>query len=129
MKGPTRKAFILTVGFVVMVIAGCGQQEPPSVKQSRAIAAENMDLRKQLERKNQEIERLKEQHEKETKKQAKLLEACQQDKEGWKKKAQQNIRNQVAPVLDAVVDETAKLREENTRLKARIEQLQKEADK
>jgi septal ring factor EnvC (AmiA/AmiB activator) len=127
MKGPARKASVLVGGFVVLLIAGCGQQEPPSVKQSRAIAAENIELRKQVARLNREIEKLKEQHEKEIKKQEKLLTQCDQDKEAWKKKAQQNIRSQVAPVLDAVMDETAKLREENTRLKAQIEQLQKEA--
>ena len=129
MKGPSRKIFVLAVGFVALFIAGCGQQEPPSVKQSRAIAAENIELRKQVERLNQEIEKLKEEHDKEIKKQEKLLAECEQDKEVWKKKAQQNIRSQVAPVLDAVVDETARLREENTRLKAQIEQLQKETDK
>ena len=120
---------VLAVGFAVMLIAGCGQPEPPSVKQSRAIAAENIELKKQIKRLNQEIEKLKEQHEKEIKKQEKLLTQCQQDKEAWKQKAQQNIRSQVAPVLDAVMDETAKLREENTKLKAQIEQLQKENDK
>ena len=129
MEGQARKTPVLAVCFIVMLTTGCGQKEPPSVKQSRAIAAENIALRKQLERLNRQIEKLKEQHDKETKEQRKLLTQCEQDKEAWKKKAQQNIRSQVSPVLDAVMDETAKLREENTRLKAQIEQLQKETDK
>ena len=129
MKGQTRKASVLAIGFIVILIAGCGQKEPPSVKQSRAIAAENIELRKQVERLNQEIERLKEQHEKEIKKQEKLLAQCEQDKDALKKKARQNIRSQVAPVLDTVINETAKLREENTKLKAQVELLQKKADK
>ena len=122
------KTTVFAVGLVAILTSGCGPQEPPSVKQSRAIAAENIELRKQVERLDREIERLQEQHEKDIKKQEKLLEKCQQDKEAWKRKAQQNIRSQVEPVLDAVIDETAKLREENTKLKAHIEQLQKEAD-
>ena len=129
MKEQMRKASVSVVGVILMLIAGCGQKEPPGIKQSKAIAAENIELRKQLERRDQEIERLKEQHEKEIEKQEKLLKQCQQDKDTWKKKAQQNIRSQVEPVLDAVMDETAKLREDNTTLKAQIEQLQKEADK
>lgn len=128
MNGQTRKAIILFAGSISILTAGCGQQEPLSVKQSRAIAAENIELKKQVERLNQEIETLKEQYEKEIKKQEKLLTQCQKDRDNWKKKAQQNIRSQVEPVLDAVVDETAKLREENTKLKAQIEQLQKEAE-
>lgn len=125
MKGPSRKVSVLAIGFFAMLIVGCGQQEPPSVKQSRAIAAENIELRKQLGHRSQEIEKLKGQHDKEIKKLEKLLAKCQQEKETWKRKAQQNIRSQVKPVLDAVVDETAKLREENTKLKAQIEELQK----
>jgi len=125
MKSQAVWASMLIVGCTAIFITGCGPKEPPGVKQSRAIAAENIELRKQIERFNREIESLKEQHEK----QEKLLAQCEQDKDALKKKAQQNIRSQVAPVLDAVVNETAKLREENTKLKAQIEQLQKEADK
>ena len=129
MKGQAWKLFVLAVGFIIILMVGCGQKEPPSVRQSRAIAAENIELRKQVKQLNQEIKKLKEQYEKEIQKQGKLLTQCEQDKEAWKKKARQNIRNQVSPVLDTVVDETAKLREENTKLKAQIEQLQKEANK
>lgn len=129
MKDQIRKAFVLAIGFAIILITGCGPKEPPSVKQNRAIAAENIELRKQVKQLNQEIESLKEQHEKELEKQEKLLAQCEQDKDALKKKAQQNIRSQVAPVLDAVIDETAKIREENAKLKAQIEQLQKEANK
>ncbi len=128
MKRPARKAFVLLVGVSVVVIAGCGgQQAPPNVKRSRAIAAENMELRKQLQQSKEEIDKLKQQHAEELKKQARLLEACQQETETWKKKAQQNIRDQVKSVLDVVMEENEKLRAENQQLKALIEELQKEA--
>ena len=127
MKGPARKAFVLVVGAAMMLIGGCGgQQEPPSVKKSRAIAAENIELRKQFEQRSKEIETLKEQHSEQFDTQAKLLAACHQEKETWKKKAQQNIRDQVKGVLDTVMEENVKLREENKDLKAQIEELQKE---
>ena len=41
-----------------------------------------------------------------------------------KKKSQQNVREQVKGVLDAVMKDNTKLREENEKLKAQIEELQ-----
>ena len=124
MKGSAREIFVLTVCVVVMSIAGCGNQEPPSVKKSRLIAVENMQLTKELGQRNKEIERLNELHNKESKKQEKLLAKCVQEKENWKQKARQNVRNQVKGVFDAVMEQNVKLREENEKLKAQIEKLQ-----
>ena len=123
---PARKTFILVVCIAVMMTAGCGPQEPPSVKKSRTIAAENIELRKQLAQSSKEIEKLKEQHSKEIDKQKKLLLTCFQEKEAWKKKSRQNIRSQVKGVLDTVLEENKKLRKENTKLNAQIEELQKQ---
>jgi regulator of replication initiation timing len=86
-----------------------------------------MELRKQLQQSKEENDTLKEQHAEETKKQARLLETCQQEKETWKQKAQQNIRDQVKGVLDVVMEENEKLRAENQQLKTLVEELQKEA--
>ncbi len=124
MKKLASKIYVLTVCVVVMSIAGCGNQEPPSVKKSRLIAVENMRLTKELEQRSKEIERLKELHNKESKKQEKLLAECVQEKESWKQKARQNVRSQVKGVFDAVMEQNAKLREENKKLKAQIEKLQ-----
>jgi len=123
MKRPVRKIYILAVCVVVMLIVGCGEQAPPGVKKSRLIAAENMRLKKELGRRSKEIERLKELHNKEINKQEKLLAECVQEKESWKQKARQNVRNQVKGVFDAVMEQNAKLREENEKLKAQIEKL------
>ena len=123
MKKIVRKIFVLAVCIVVMSIAGCGEQEPPSVKKSRLIAVENMQLARELEQRNKEIERLNELHNKESKKQENLLAKCVQEKESWKKKARQNVRKQVKGVFDAVMEQNAKLREENEKLKAKIEKL------
>jgi hypothetical protein len=117
---------VLLCSCALILTGGCGLQEPPSVKKSRTIAAENIELRKELEHRSKEIETLKEQHGKEIDEQKKLLQTCLQEKEAWKNKSQQNIRNQVKGVLDTVLEENAKLREENTKLKAQIEELQKQ---
>ena len=125
MKRAARKIFVLAVCVVVMLIVGCGQQAPPGVKKSRLIAAENMQLKRELEQCNHEIEKLIELHNKEIKKQEKLLAKCLEEKESWKQKARQNVRNQVEGVFDAVMEQNAKLLEENEKLKAQIEKLQR----
>jgi len=125
MKRAAREIFVLAVCVVVMLIVGCGEQAPPGVKKSRLIAVENMRLTKELEQRNKEIERLKELHNKESKKQEKLLAECVQEKESWKQKARQNVRNQVKGVFDAVMEQNVKLSEENEKLKAQIEKLQR----
>ncbi len=124
MKKAVRKGFVVAISVVVvMLIAGCQEQQLPSEKKSRLIAAENMQLKKELERRSKEIEGLKELHDREIQKQEKLLAKCLEEKETWKEKSRQNIRNQVNSVVDALMEQNAKLREENEKLKAQIEKL------
>jgi len=125
MKKPATKILVLAVCVVVMSIAGCGEQELPSMKKSRLIAVENMQLKRELEQYNREIEKLIELHNRESRKQEKILAECVQEKESWKQKAQQNVRNQVKGVFDAVMEQNAKLLEENKKLRAEIEKLQR----
>ena len=129
MKRRAWKTFVLAAGTVViMLIAGCEKENAPDTKRSRLIAAENMRLKEELKQRDTEIERLKELHNKEIKKQEKLLEKCLQEKNTWKEKAQQNIEEQVDKVLAGVMEEYTKLREENKGLKAQIEQLKAELE-
>jgi hypothetical protein len=109
----------------IVLTAGCGPQQPPNVKKARAIAAENIELRKELERRDNQLKTLKEQYGEELEAQKKRLKTCLQEKEELKEKSRQNIRDQVKGVLDPVLEDNRKLREENTRLKAQIEELQK----
>ena len=124
MKRAVRKIFVLAVCIIVMSIVGCGEQAPPGVKKSRLIAAENMRLTKELERRDKQIESIIELHNREIKKQEELLAKCVREKDSWKQKARQNVKNQVKGVFDAVMEQNAKLREENKKLKAQIEKLQ-----
>jgi len=124
MERPAWKAFIIVISIAVMLTGGCGgQNEPPSVKKSRAIAAENIELRKELDRRSREIEKLKGQHKEEIDEQKQLLAECLKEKDIWQNKSRQNIRSQVKGVLDTVLEENKKLRDENTRLKAQIEEF------
>jgi len=126
MEKALKKGFVLAVSVLVISIAGCQEQEQPGTKKSRLIAAENMQLKKELEQRSEEIERLEELHDRQMKEQAELLEKCLQEKDAWKEKSRQNVRNQVKGVVDAIMEQNVKLREENKKLKEQIEELKKE---
>ena len=111
-----------SICFAALLISGCGEKEPPSVRQSRAIAAENMELKKQLQRSEDRVEEVKNQYAEELEKQRKLLEKCQTERDQWQEKARRNVRDQVKDVFDSVMAENTRLREENASLR---EQLQK----
>jgi len=120
MKKPARKTITFIISIAVMLTVGCGPQEPPSVKKCRTIVAENIELKKELAKSNKELEILKEDYSKEIKAQKKMLQTCLREKEQLKEKSRQNVRDQVSSVLDNIMEENKKLREENTRLKAQI---------
>jgi hypothetical protein len=123
MNKPSWKTLAVTTSFVLMLVAGCGQKEAPDFKQTRAIAAENIELRKELNRQDARFANLKKQYDKELQKQRELLEKCEQERDEWKTKARNNVREQVQGVLDSVMADNAKLREENAKLKAQLEEL------
>jgi hypothetical protein len=118
-------ALVLLCSCALMLTTGCGQPEPPSVTKARAIAAENIELKKQLAKCNKEVELLKAQYSRKIDEQREQLQKCLKEKEELKEKSRQNVRDQVKDVLDTVLEESKKLREENARLKAQVEKLQK----
>ena len=123
MKLPIQKVFLLVIGVAIMSSAGCQEQELPSEKKSRLIAAENIELKKQLEQRDGQIEQLKKQHEKQIQQQEDRLAKCLKRKETVEKQLREGVKEQVDDVLSAVVEENAKLREEIKNLKAEIEKL------
>ncbi|MCX5638573.1 MAG: hypothetical protein NTX52_12910 [Planctomycetota bacterium] len=133
MKGTTQKVFIVAVGVIVFVlIAGCQESAtggPTDAKKSRLIAAQNMELKKELANRDKEIARLKELHSKEIKRQEGLLAKCQEGKKLWQGKADENIKEQVSEILAATMERSSKLQEENESLKAQIEKLIAELSK
>lgn len=124
MYRPVRNLFVMAVIVVLTVVTGCTtQQDPPSVRRSRTIAAENIELKKKIQQLEKQIEDLKAQHEKESAKLTDELQECTEERDAWKARAQKNIRNQVKGVLDSVVDDNSRLRQENEGLKNQIEKL------
>jgi hypothetical protein len=118
-------ALVLLCSLTLILTGGCGPQEPQSIKKGRVIVAENIELRKELDRRNKQVEMLKAQYSTKIDEQREQLQKCLREQEELKQKSRQNVRDQVSSVLDNIMEENKKLREENTRLKAQVEKLQK----
>ena len=116
-SGTTPVVLMVAVGFVLMSIAGCQEQDPSNTRMSKLIALENKQLKKQLEQCDEEIENQKQ-----------LLEECQEVKQVLVKQAKENFENIVAPLLQNFAEKTRKLQEENTKLKAQTEELKTETE-
>ena len=123
MKGLMKKLIVLAIGIIAISSGGCNQPETHTERMSRLISVENSQLKKDLELRNNQIKRLTEQHDKERKRQEKLLAERTKERDSWKLKAQQNLKNQVEGVFDKVLEQNAKLLEENKKLKAEIAKL------
>ncbi len=122
----TCRFVILVLCIIVLMTTGCTQTQTLSVKQSRLVAAENMELKKQIEQLNAEIETLKASQQKELEEQEELLAAAQKEIETWKEKSRQNVRDQVQNVLDTVIQENNELRKEIEQLNSLLETQKRE---
>jgi len=112
MKSSGQKAVILVVSivFVITLVAGCGEQELLSTRKSRLIAVENRQLKKELED------------------QKKLLGKCLQEK----KDSEEQIHKSIKDLADNAFkdfEENVRLREENKKLEARVKEVERERDK
>ena len=119
------KSFMLAAGVVVIVlIVGCEeQQQQPDTKMARVMAAENIQLKKDLEERDSEIKKLKEQYGKESKEQEQLLAECQKSVEDLQEQLAGKFESQTNEFFEALTGDIGNLREENDNLKAQIETL------
>jgi hypothetical protein len=115
MKRPVQKVFILTAiaVLVFMSIAGCDQQGAAN-KKSRLIATENMQLKKDLQQRDKELQEQK-----------LLLEKCLAEKRTLKKRSLDDTKDLFDKTFNKIVEKTKKLHEENKNLKLQIEELKK----
>ena len=114
-KGPDTLFFVVAV---LLVIAGCHRDRTPGEKQARLIAAENMQLEKQLADQEAEIDKLKKQHAKDIKKLEDQLAACQRRNARLQQDIDKGIGERADSVRDTVMAENARLRAEIERLKS-----------
>lgn len=106
MKRPAQLvvAFAVFVVFIVL-IAGCEEPSLSNIKKHRLIASENRQLKKQLEQRDREIEKLK------------------RISEG---RPPENIENLLNLASMQIAEENTRLYAENEKLKAQVQQLEKE---
>ena len=126
MKIRISKTVLLAAGItIIMLSAGCQEEELQSDKKNRVIAAENIQLKKEIKKRDETIERLKKQHEKKLRQQDELLDKYAKQKEALEKQLQKGVKNQIDDVLTNLIEENAKLRDEINRLEAELEELAK----
>ena len=112
MKRQNQKAVILTVGVVIMLIAGCSEQNisKSEIRKSRLIAVENKRLGREIE------------------KQKELLAKCLEEKKALEEQLQKSGKGRMIDLLEAVTKENSKLHQTIERLKAQVEQPEKLSD-
>jgi chromosome segregation ATPase len=118
---------MLVVAVVVGVLLGlgssCRQETTPEAKQARLIAAESIQLRRQLADCEGQMERLRARHAEEIERREAQLAAGQTRIEALERDLQDGIARQVGSVMAAVMDENARLRREIETLRAEIEAI------
>jgi hypothetical protein len=118
---------LLFAACVTIVISsiGCQEEDLSDDKRSRVIAAENIRLKKEVQKRNELIDKLKKQHEKKVQQQEELLAKYAKQKAILEKQLQQGVESQVDEVLANVMEENVKLRGEINKLEAQLDELAK----
>lgn len=93
----------------IALIAGCAEKNLSNTKKHKLIAVENMQLKKQLEQRDKEIE-----------KQKKLLDKCLRGKKALQEKPQEEGES----LTKFLFEENLRLDKENKSLKAQVQQLE-----
>jgi uncharacterized lipoprotein YajG len=120
-----RTCSILVALAAMAVFAGCQQpaQEAPNQQQARLLAAQNAELREQLELRQAEIKVLQEKYTKELRLRDQELIRCRVRIDALQQEIQKGIDQRVRTITARVLDENAKLRQEIEQLEAQIEKL------
>jgi membrane carboxypeptidase/penicillin-binding protein PbpC len=137
------KTFVLAVGVILsaMLFAGCEEEEKisdtnldatPGVKQSRLIAVENLQLKRQIEQMKiqytSEMQRQKELNDKERQRLQRQLDNCLRAQAASEEISKKGVESYMQDIIGPLSDENAKLQEENKTFKAQIEKLKSELE-
>ena len=128
MKRLANEMFVLGIMIFAIGIAGCAQPDAQSIKMSRVVAAENLQLKEDLRKKDWEIKSLKEQYKEQVGNLENLVADYKQQIKVLEEKSRQNIRSQVKDVLDVVMERNTELGKEIETLKQENEKLKKELE-
>jgi len=113
----------VAIGLLLGLGSSCRQETTPEAKQARLIAAESIQLRRQLAECEGEMEKRRARHAEEIEQREARIAACQKRIEALERDFQDGIARQVGSVMAAVMDENARLRREIETLRAEIESI------
>ena len=88
-------AVVVAVGLLLGLGSACRQEATPEVKQARLIAAESMQLRKQLAARDAEMEKVQARHAREIEQRQEQLAACQKKVEALQEDLEAGIASRV----------------------------------
>jgi hypothetical protein len=121
MEGMGRKLIIFTAAIFLSGILATGCQEQTTgknAKKGRLVAVENTDLKKQIDQLNSEIQK----RDRQIENQKELTAKCQDEKKLVQEEAEKTFKDQIATISGVLVEENAKLQQENEALKAQLGQ-------
>jgi len=112
-SGKTSIILAVVIFAVIALVTGCEEQNLSDTRKSRLVAAENMQLKKDLAQRDEEIE-----------KQKGLLAECIEEQEMAAKQVQKSLKELSDTALKDF-EEIISLKQENSELRAQLDQLQK----
>lgn len=120
MKKTVHKIVVLlfAASFAITLLTGCEEENMVDTRKTKLIAAENLQLREQLEQYSQTVEQQK-----------KSIEECQKEKTFWEKHSREGSQDLMDLSYQHFAKENIELQQENKQLKAQIEELKKELEK
>lgn len=127
MRTQIRIVLIFVFLTALIVTAGCQEAQTPNEKQSRLIAARNIELEKQIAAKDKEIENLKAQYAVRLGLEQKKLADCKKASAAFQEELKQDRAKEMDDMLVPTLNRLAELRDENEKLQARIKELEGKA--
>ena len=105
-------------GLLLVWLVGCQQNQTPDMRQARLAAAENIELRKELDNCKARMEALKKEYDRQLERKDAQLAASRKLSEDLQEDLRKGIAARVNMVMSKVMDENAELRKEVEALRA-----------
>jgi len=118
---------IICVMTIIVYVAGCEEQNSTGTdtRKTRLIASENIELKRQLEKCQADLAKEKELRAREEQEHKAQAEKYQEQIKQFQGQTTEFLQQQIESFVGALVEETAKLKQENEALLERIKELEK----
>lgn len=127
MRRPIHKALALLFLAALVCSAGCQEAQNSSEKQSRLVAARNIELEKQLAARDKEMGNLKAQYAASLELEQKNLADCRKKSAECEEKFKEDWNKKIMEMVVPTQDKAAQLQMQNLMLQAKIDELEGKA--